>query len=236
MHGATDSGGPSSQVPSGAAPAERPSIRVVVVDDHAIVVQGVLTVLAREPDIDVVGTAGTMAEGVDAVTRMRPAVAVVDYDLADADGLELVRRVSATAPATRLLLFTGYASEHLVVRAVEAGCSGILPKGRPLGQLVDAIRAVAEGKGYLPADVLPRLVAGHRPSRRGDPTALTARELELLALVARGANNQQIAEELVVSVNTVRNHVKNILLKLGAHSKLEAVAVALQQGILSRPH
>lgn len=209
-------------------------ITVVVIDDHAIVVESVVATLQREPDIEVVGVAGRLAQGEVLVTEHDPDVVILDYSLPDADGLKAVRRLRALRPQTRVLMLTGFDHTELVTAAMTAGCSAFVTKTSRGADLVNAIRLVHRGQPSLPPEalkeLLPRLGAG---PRRGDITELTAREVEILELAALGYTNQVIARELSMSVNTVRNHFKRILPKLGSHSKVQAVAVARGRGVLN---
>lgn len=213
--------------------ADQP-IRVVVVDDHELVAEGLVRVLREHADIEVVGMAGSVAAGVALVESALPDVAIVDYQLQDGDGAAAAARFRAASPDTRVLMVTGSTREHVVVAAVEAGCAGFLTKDNAVKELVSAVRAVHSGEGYLStpalAGLLPRL--GRRYRRVG--ADLTPREREVLEALALGLSNREIAARLYLSVNTVRNHVQNVLAKLGAHSKLEAVAIAGREGLVDR--
>lgn len=213
-------------------------IRVVIVDDHQMVAAALAAVIGQQPDMEVVGRAGSIGEVVALLERVRPDVLIADYDLPDGDGVGLARTILATNADLRVLLLTGFTGKHIVSAAMEAGCAGFLTKGRPLSELVRAVRTVHRGDAYVPSDLLAGLLPqlrGHRRTQGADPTLLTAREVDVLALMATGASNQAIADELLLSINTVRNHVKRILAKLGAHSKLQAVAIALRTGVIERP-
>jgi DNA-binding NarL/FixJ family response regulator len=213
-------------------PAER--IRVVLVDDHEMFAEGVARLLEREPDIDLVGVASTMAEVVAMVEERRPAVAVVDFMLPDGVGTDAATAIAAVSPDTRTLIITGSTEEAVLVAAIRAGCSGVLTKDKAFAALVDAIRLVATGDSYLDPLVIAAVQSGSQPRSHGAGAGaeLTKREREVLHLLAQGRSNQAIGDELYVSRNTVRNHVQNILTKLHVHSKLEAVFVARRERLL----
>lgn len=212
-------------------PRPRRSIRVVVLDDHEVVAESLTRLLEGQADITVVGRAGTAADGLAAIEAERPDVVVLDHRLPDTTGIDLSRRLLAADPAARILLLTGAGDDDVLAAAVQAGCAGYLEKTCASRELVAAIRAVARGELAFPANALARVV----PRLRGHPPVgveLTPREREVLALLADGLGNQQIAQRLTVSVNTVRSHVHAVLAKLGAHTKLEAVAVARRRHLL----
>lgn len=202
-----------------------------------MVLEALSAMFQQDPGITVVGTAGTLSDALAVVRATSPEVVVADYDLPDGTAIDLARQL-ADDPGTRVIVVTGLADEELAVTAIEAGCAGFLTKGRPISELVDAVHRVGRGEISLSPEllgrVLPRL-RERRAHRGSDPTALTARERDVLVLMATGASNQTIADELYLSVHTVRNHVKKILVKLGAHSKLQAVSVALRSGLIERP-
>jgi DNA-binding NarL/FixJ family response regulator len=206
-------------------------ITVVLIDDHEMFVESLGRVL-RTDDIEVVGTAGTMTMGIELTLEKRPAVVVVDYRLPDGDGIEVTRRVRALAPDTRILMLTASQDEQVLIGAIDAGCSGFVTKDKAVSELVQAVRLASVGDSYI----APRLLASLLP-RMGDRghvvgADLTKRERDILWLVAEGLTNQAIAQRVMLSVHTVRNHIQNILTKLEAHSKLEAVAVATRAGLL----
>lgn len=209
-------------------------IRVVVVDDHDMVAEALIRVLCDEPDIEVVGRTGSAAGAVELVETVRPDVAIVDYRLPDANGAATAVRIRALNPETHVVMVTGSAQDEVLLAAVQAGCRGFMTKDRAVGDLVAAVRVVHGGGAFMPAsalvDLLPRLSRQYQPAGHD----LTRREREVLDLLAGGLSNPDIADRLYLSVNTVRNHVQNVLAKLGAHSKLEAVAVARREGLLDR--
>jgi DNA-binding NarL/FixJ family response regulator len=207
-------------------------IRLVLVEDHAMVAEAIGLALGRAPDIEVVAQAGTIAGAVADTGKYQPNVVVLDRRLPDGDGIEAIGQLAAAAPGARVLVLTGEATVSVASRVVAAGGAGLLVKSSRLGELETAVREVAGGgvvfaPGLLPG-VLARLTgrAGHLGS------ALTARERETLLLLAEGASTSEISERLGVARNTARNHVQHVLEKLGARSKLEAVAVARREGLL----
>lgn len=233
---------PVGRQPSGAtATTSRGGpIRVVVIDDHQMVLDSVARALDAVEDLQVVGVASTGLDALRLIRGAAPDVALVDFDLSAAgdawsDGLAVIEAVGSVA--TRFILVTGVTSEHLVGRAIGVGCAGFVVKGSPLEDLVDAVRAVARGHTWLPADALAHVTATGPVQRttHGDPTALSAREVEVLTQVAAGLDTKAIATQLGLSEHTVRNHVKRIMAKLGVHSRLQAVHQAIRRGILDTP-
>lgn len=209
--------------------------RVLVVDDHEMVAESLVRVLSEDPSIDVVAAVGTKEEAVEAVPRLAVDVAVVDYNLPDGDGIGLASELRQMAPDVAVLLLTGMANERVLVRAIEAGCAGFVTKDRAVSELVTAIRVVAGGDTWVPESLIAQLLPALQRNRRGVGGDLTPREIEILRLAAEGLANAVIAERLYLSVNTVRNHIQNAIAKLDAHSKLEAVAIAVREGIIAYP-
>lgn len=195
-----------------------------------MVASGFRAVLDEEPDLEVVGWARTASEGVTLTRELRPTVVLMDYRLPDLDGATAAAQIRADSPHTAVLLVTGVETEAAVAAALDAGCAGFVSKGRGIIELAHAIRAAAAGAAVFPSALLAA-VAG--PSRLQSGTHdLTTRELEVLGLLAEGCSTEEIASRLVVSLHTVRNHVRNILMKLGARTKLEAVVVAARAGVV----
>jgi DNA-binding NarL/FixJ family response regulator len=206
--------------------AGRP-IRLMLVDDHDMVAQGLKIILEDEPDIDVIAVANSVAQAVAIAPTARPDVILMDYYLPDGNGASAAARIRSDNPNIKVVLLTGSDDPDALQRAVDAGCAGYLDKSGPLDELAGAIRVAAAGHVVISAEDLGRLVPGTR-----EGTVLTEREREVLFLVADGLTNQAIAARLVLSVHTVRTHVQTILGKLGAHSKLEAVAAAKRRRLL----
>lgn len=197
-----------------------------------------LRLLRDEPDIAVVGVASTADDGLSLAKDHQPEVVIMDYELPDFDGVAAARLFLESSPAAHVVLLTGVGSDDILVAAIEAGCSGYLEKTDAFAELARAVRLAATGEIVLPdgqlARILPRLTRG--PDTRRRPGDLTVREREVLTLIAEGLGNKAIAVRLGLRLNTVRNHVQRLLLKLDAHSKLEAVALASRQGLLRPEH
>jgi DNA-binding NarL/FixJ family response regulator len=210
-----------------------PVIRVLLVEDQQIVAESLRLLLDRVHDIEVVGVAGTVAAGTAETTRLRPDVVLMDYQLPDGDGVTAARQIVAGLQAAVVML-TASGDDELALRALEAGCAGFVDKAETVSTLVAAIRAASAGELLIGPSVLARLLP--RISRRDKPISagLSSRELEVLGLMALGCADREIATRLFISVNTARKHVQNIVRKLGAHSKLEAVMIAVR-GHIVRP-
>jgi DNA-binding NarL/FixJ family response regulator len=206
-------------------------INVLIVDDHPIVHDGVTAILRRERDIEVVGSAASVAEALDRIAALAPHVVLLDLRLPDEDGLHGIERIAAAFPAVRVITFTAYDADEYVFAAIKAGARGYVLKGSPAQDLVRAIRQVHAGDSYLSPAIgatLARQVANPRRGRG----LLSARELAVLRLVAAGQSNQQIAASLAISERTVKFHVTAIFNKLGADNRAQAVALAGKRGLL----
>ncbi|HMD45860.1 MAG TPA: response regulator transcription factor [Acidimicrobiales bacterium] len=206
-------------------------IRVLVVEDHVLVAEGLLSLLALEPDIDLIGHVPTMADSIAAVRSDPPDVVLMDFRLPDGDGAKATEQIKAEFPEIKVVILTGTADDSVLSRAIEAGCSGYLTKDQPIEDVVMALRAAAAGEALIAPVHLSRLMA-HLTQRPTTPHNLSPRELEVLQLLAYGASTDDIVARLVISPHTARNHVRNILSKMGVHSKLEAVSVAAREGIV----
>ena len=210
-------------------------IRVLVVDDHAIFAQSLARLLATRPEVKVVGTAASVSEAISAALGYRPDVILMDFDLPDGDGLQATEQIKALTPSVKVIMLTVHTDDQSIVSAIAAGCSGFVRKGDAVDDLFDAIVAAHEGEMMISPDDLIPLLRQLRPTSRGFGSVLTPRQHEILELIARGSVNKQIARSLGISLNTVRNHTQNILSKLQAHSKLEAVATAVREGVIEHP-
>ena len=218
----------------GDGPGASQPIRVLIVDDHEVMAASLARVLDDEPDLVCVGLASTLAQTRARVQSTAPDVLVLDRRLPDGDGVDAIKDLRALRPSMNVLVLTGSGSDDVLVRALEAGAAGFLSKTRSLAEVTSAVRAAAQGEASISSEMLARLLP--RLTRVSAPApTLTRREDEVLAMLAQGMSNAAIAEELTVSVNTVRNHVSNLSAKLGAHSKLEAMSIAIQRGLLSPP-
>ena len=214
------------------------STTVLVADDQELVRAGLLTILGRQPDLEVVGEAGDGLQAVAAVRRLRPDVVLMDIRMPNLDGLEALRRIVADGePAPRVIVLTTFDLDEYVFAALRAGASGFLLKGTPTEQLVTAVRAVAEGDALIDPSVTRRLIEefARRPAASPPPglDELTARERDVLDLVARGLSNVEIAERLVVSAATVKTHVAHILMKLGVRDRVQAVILLYESGAIT---
>lgn len=213
------------------------TIRVLLVDDHAIVRTGLRYFLAGTGDITVVGEASNGAEALTRVAELQPDVVLMDLVLPVMDGITATQQLRQHFPQVRVLALTSFSSGDMVQRALEAGAVSYLMKDVPARDLVSAIRATYSGRSVLTPEAAEALVTtfSHSPKPGAD---LSARELEVLGLLTLGLNNGQIATRLHISRNTVRHHVQNILGKLGVVNRTEAVALALQHGLVSHtaPH
>lgn len=211
------------------------SIRVLVVDDHEMVAQGLGEILGVESDIEVIGRAGTVRDARRKAGQLEADVVVMDYRLPDGDGLVATRHIRDENPEVAVVMVTASDHDTVVAAAIEAGCSAHVSKDRAAEDVVTAVRTAARGEVGFPAAILGALMGSRAPGTAGRSHALTPRELEVLKLLAEGNSTREVAELLVLSVSTVRNHIHNLLTKLGARSKLEAVTTATRQGIIDYP-
>ncbi len=209
------------------------NIRVIVADDHAIVRDGISSLLSTEPDIEVVAEATNGREAVELSKRHKPDIVLMDLMMPEMDGVEATKAIRAAASNTRVLVLTSFAAEDRLLPALRAGAQGYLLKQSGAEDLIGAIQLVHSGGSSLdPAvagKVLQELAKESGPSRPSE--ALTDRELEVLGLLARGMSNRRIAESLVISEATARNHVSNILGKLQVESRTQAALYALREGL-----
>ena len=206
-------------------------IRVLVVDDHPIVRQGLVSVLSDEDDLEVVGEAGSGREAIALAARLRPDVVLLDLEMADIDGVDAIPQLLAAWPQLSVLVFTAYDTDERVLGAVRAGARGYLLKGASSEEISRGIRTVHEGGSYLEPRVASRLMAEVSAPRRS-AQVLSDREREVLRLVADGLPTKQIALNLSISERTVKFHVNSIFHKLGADNRAQAVAVAAQRGLI----
>jgi DNA-binding NarL/FixJ family response regulator len=232
------SGPPGGVRGSGKAPEP---IRVLIADDHALFRRGLEMVLDEEQDIELVGQA---SDGTEAVTRAReslPDVVLMDIRMPKTSGIEAARAMKEAAPSAKIVMLTISDEEEDLFEAIRAGASGYLLKDIPLDEVADAVRAVHGGQSLINPSMAGKLLtefatlAGRDEEERPQPVPapkLTEREMEVLKLVARGMNNRDIAKELFISENTVKNHVRNILEKLQIHSRMEAVMIAVREKLI----
>jgi DNA-binding NarL/FixJ family response regulator len=208
-------------------------IRLMVVDDHPIVRQGLTAALDDEVDFLVVGALSSAEDALARVADLRPDVVLLDLELSGLGGVEAIPRLSALSPTTRVLVFTAYDSDERVLGAIRAGAKGYLLKGAPVADIARAIREVAGGGSALEPRVAAKLLAAVRTPRA--PDHLTEREREVLRLIARGLPGKQIARALNISERTVKFHTASVLHKLGAENRARAVALAAQRGLIDLP-
>jgi DNA-binding NarL/FixJ family response regulator len=215
------------------------TVRVLIADDQALVRAGFKMILDAEDDLEVVGEASDGAEAVELARSLRPDVVLMDIRMPQLDGIEATRRVVAFAgPApVRVLMLTTFDLNEYVYEALRAGASGFLLKDVPPEQLAAGIRVVAQGEALLAPSITKRLIhefAAAAPATAAPPPGfdeLTARELEVFKLVARGLSNAEIAAELIVSETTVKTHVARVLMKLGLRDRVQAVVLAYESGV-----
>ena len=207
-------------------------ITVVLAEDHAVVREATAEIVDHQPDMEVVGQAGTGEQAVRLARQLSPDVVVMDIAMPHLNGVEATQQIAEHCPDCRVLVLTAREEEKYVIELLRAGAAGYLPKTVDLGGLLEAIRAVARGESVLPpavASVVVRYLAGEESTEEELPP-LTGRELEVLALVAAGLTNRDIARQLHISVRTVEAHLTHIYNKLGVCSRTEAVVRAMQQG------
>jgi DNA-binding NarL/FixJ family response regulator len=216
------------------------SIRVLLVDDQALIRAGFRMILDAEEDIEVVGECADGTQAVDSARRLEPDVILMDIRMPEMDGIEATRRIAAAAgdQPRRVLMLTTFDLDEYVYDALRAGASGFLLKDVPAEQLVDGIRVVAKGDALLAPSVTKRLIrefARSAPSTREAPPTveeLTPRELGVFRLIARGMSNAEIAAELIVSETTVKTHVARVLMKLSVRDRVQAVVLAYESGVV----
>ncbi len=207
-------------------------IRVLVVDDHPVVRAGLVGMLAAEDDVEVVGEAGDGDEALARVAVLSPDVVLMDLRMPRTDGAAATARIVATHPSSKVLVLTTYDTDGDIVRAVEAGATGYLLKDTPRAQLVEAVRSAARGETVLAPSVAARLFTRLRTP---PAEALTPREVEVLAGVARGLTNAEIGRELYIGEATVKTHLLRAFAKLGVDDRTRAVTVAMERGLLPPP-
>ena len=212
---------------------------MLIVDDHALFRRGLEMVLAQEDDIEVVGEAADGAEAVDKAADLLPDVVLMDVRMPRRSGIEACTAIRDVAPSTRIIMLTISDEEGDLYEAIKAGATGYLLKEISIDEVATAIRAVAGGQSLISPSMASKLLTEFATliKRDNDPKhapvpRLTDRELEVLRLVARGLNNKDVAKQLYISENTVKNHIRNILEKLQLHSRMEAVVYAVREKLL----
>jgi len=201
-------------------------IRVMVIEDHLMVRQGIVALLAMQRDLQVVAEAGDGESALEVFREQRPDVTLVDLRLPKKDGVAVIRTLREESPRSRFLVLTTYDGEDEISQALQAGASGYLLKGASRTELSEAIRAIHAGRRYIPPELAERVL----PRPPGD--SLTDRELEVLSGIARGLGNKEIGAELGISESTVKGHVNNVLGKLGVTDRTKALLVAIRRGLV----
>ena len=212
-------------------------IRLLLVDDHAVVRSGLRMLLATEADVEIIGEAGTAAEALASVSDIKPDVILMDIGLPDKSGIEATRDIKAQFPEVAIVALTIHEDEEYFFKMLEAGASGYVPKRAAPEELLTAIRAAAQGEVYLYPTMAKLLVHDYLVSepvdkKKSKSEALTEREQEVLTHLAEGESNEEIAKKLVISPKTVARHRENIMRKLNLHSRAELVRYAIRKGII----
>jgi DNA-binding NarL/FixJ family response regulator len=213
------------------------AIRVLVVDDHDLFRMGLASLLATEPDIEVLGQASGGRAGARLACELQPDVVLMDLRMPDLSGPEATREILAHRPSTRVVAFTVLSEDEYVEKAIQAGACGFLTKETPIEEVVTAVRAAARGVAWLSPRAAEVVLAHVRRAEHGTVPGrdlveeLSPRELDVLRLIARGMENAEIAEELGISPRTAKNHVSSILAKLGVPSRVQAAIYAVRSGL-----
>lgn len=212
--------------------------RVLIVDDHRLFRQGLRSLLSREPDIEVVGEAGDGIEAKQQVRELNPEVILMDIRMPRCGGLQATVDIRRESPKTNIVVLTVSDKDEDLFEAIKAGAMGYLLKSADASELIRSIRGVVAGEATISPVMAPKLLSefnqiARSHTRRDKPegTLLSSREKQILRLVARGLSSKEIAEQLTVSPNTVKSHMRNIMEKLHIHNRLQAVAYALQEGL-----
>lgn len=205
------------------------TIRVLIVEDHAVVRQGLVSLLANAPGIAVVGSAADGLEGVEAFRSLRPDITLMDLQMPRMGGAEAIRRIRKESPGARFIVLTTFDGDEDIYRAIEAGAKAYLLKGMEVEELLAAIRSVHAGRASVPPPIAEKL------AQRVSAQELTAREVGVLERIVAGRANKEIATDLHISEATVKSHVNSLLGKLGVDDRTHATVVALQRGIIHLP-
>jgi DNA-binding NarL/FixJ family response regulator len=234
-------GSPGTSAASPDASRHAEPIRTMIVDDHALFRRGLEMVLDEEPDIELVGQASDGTEAVEKAAESLPDVVLMDIRMPRSNGIEACRAMKEAAPSAKIVILTISDEEEDLFEAIRAGASGYLLKDIPLDEVADTVRAVHGGQSLINPSMAGKLLTEFATLAKRDDEEraqelpaprLTEREMQVLKLVARGMNNRDIAKELFISENTVKNHVRNILEKLQIHSRMEAVMVAVREKLI----
>ena len=202
-----------------------PLIRVLVVEDHPVVRHGIIAILSQAEDIDVIAEAENGLEAIDQFQIHQPDITLMDLRMPHLEGVETITRIRTHTPQAQIIILTTYDTDEDIYRGLQAGARGYILKDTTAIELINAIRTVHGGKRYIPSEVALKL------ADRFDDSDLTERELEVLQLLSKGNSNQEIATALTISEGTVKFHINNILSKLGAKDRTQAVIMALKKGL-----
>lgn len=219
---------------------DRP-IRVLVVDDQPVFTEMLRVVLDMQPDIEVVGMAFTGDEGLQAALDTKPDILLVDYHMPGLTGLQVIQALKEAGQETITLVLTADTDEAVMAEAIAAGAAGYITKQQALNEVVQAVHKASEGEPVVPPFMIPRILSHFHRQQQKEQQAqelrekLSAREIEILEQLAKGHSNETISEIFVLSPNTVRTHIQNVIKKMGVHSKLQATTLALQLGIITVP-
>lgn len=209
------------------------SVRILVADDHPVVRDGLVAMLSTQPDFLVVGQASNGSEVIANIEIAQPDVVLLDLEMPELDGVEALKELAADHPDVKVLVFTAFDDDERIIGAVQAGAQGYLLKGSPRDEVFDAIRVISQGGSLLQPVVASKLMRHvSDEAQQTEWSKLTARELEVLALLSEGKTNKEIAVDLVITVRTVKFHVSSILRKLEAGNRTEAVRTAAARGII----
>ncbi len=201
-------------------------IRLMVVEDHHMVRQGLIALLSGSPEVEVVGSAADGREALEIYRSLMPDVTLADLQMPRMGGVEMIQRIRVELPAARFIVLTTFDGDEDIFRAMQAGAKAYLLKGMDLNELLDAVRAVHSGRGRIPASIAEKLAL------RVSGQELTTREVSVLERIVAGRANKEIADDLHISEATVKSHVNNLLGKLGVGDRTHAAVVALQRGIV----
>ena len=216
-------------------------ISVAIIEDHQILVDSLGLMLRYEPDMEFLGAASSLKDGEVLVGNSIPDVLLLDIGLPDGNGLDLIPEINTTSPDTHIVVLTSLSDEATLMRVIDSGISGFVSKNSQLSELLETIRKAADGEIVMPTSLLmgllmrlPRDKAAAYQDEKGWQR-LTVREQEILEMLAKGKSGNEIAEELHIAPLTVRTHIRNMMSKMGVHSRLEAVAFGLKNGIIDPP-
>lgn len=216
-------------------------IRVLVVDDQPVFTEMLRVVLDMQADIEVVGMAFTGEEGLKMALELHPDVLLVDYHMPGMTGLDVIQELKAAGQETTTVVLTADTDEAVMAGVIAAGAAGYITKQQALNEVVQAVRSASEGEPVVPPFMIPRILSHFHRQQQKEQQAdalrerLSAREIQILEQLSRGRSNEEISEIFVLSPNTVRTHIHNVIKKMGVHSKLQATTLALQLGIISVP-